>query len=362
MNRIPTLDGLRGLAILLVLAGHTVTNSSAALADARRWWECLANPGMGVRLFFALSGYLITTLLLREQETRGSVELGGFYRRRARRILPAFYVFLFLLAIWIHLDAEATRLPLSAWFSTAAFAWNYSFLWTDHGVAGLWNLAHTWSLALEVQFYLLWPLVLIRLGPRRALHVCLALLGLAPLIRLGIYFFLPQQRGLLGMMLHTSYDGVIAGSAAALLVRWPSVTAHLRRYASPGACLALGWIFLLGPLANFGIRGFSILVGFSLDALAAAWLVSSLHLHPPAWANRLLGEGVMPALGLISYSLYLWQQPFLSRDRWLGDGWVFLPLVAAIAMATVSYFFVERPFLSHRRPGPPRLPSAAPQT
>jgi peptidoglycan/LPS O-acetylase OafA/YrhL len=349
MNRIQTLDGLRGVAILMVVAGHALTHSTALSADTRGWLVSFANAGMGVRLFFALSGYLITELLLREIEVRGSVNLPAFYQRRALRILPAFYVFLGALALGSLFMQGTLHLPWTAWLAAGTFTWNYSFLFTNHGGADLWNLGHTWSLAVEAQFYLLWPLLLIRFGPRRALAGALILLALAPLIRAGSYQFFPGQRGYLGMMLHTGFDGILAGCAAALLARRPRAMEFLRRHCAMGLGLSFLWIAVLGPILIHEVRGFSILAGFSLDALAAAWLVAALHRCPPVWTQRLLGAGVIPAIGVISYSLYLWQQVFLGPRDHLGANPMWLSVATAFAVACGSYWMVERPFLRKRR-------------
>lgn len=361
MNRIHTLDGLRGIAILMVVAGHALTNYPDLSAELQRWLVCFANPGMGVRLFFALSGYLITELLLRETESRGSVGLTAFYGRRARRILPAFYVFLGCVALWTLLVPAAGNIPGSAWLASGTFTWNYSFFVTDHGHANLWNLGHTWSLAVEAQFYLLWPALLIWLGPRRALIGALVLLALGPAIRVGSYIAFPAQRGYLGMMLHTGFDGILAGCASALLARRAAPLAFLRRHCTTGVMLAFTWILVLGPICLHEIRGFPIVAGFTVDAIAAAWLVAGLHLCPPVWATRVIGSGALPAIGVISYSLYLWQQIFLGPRAWIAEGRVLSPLVAAVAVACASYWLVERPFLRKRPGAPVPKPALNPQ-
>jgi peptidoglycan/LPS O-acetylase OafA/YrhL len=268
--------------------------------------------------------------------------------RRARRILPAFYVFLVLLAgvIW---GLNQSPPPPSAWLASAAFVWNYALLWTDHGGADMWTLAHTWSLAVEAQFYVLWPFVLLRLGRSRALPVLLLLLLAAPVLRVGTYLLFPAQRGLLGMMLHTGYDGIVAGCAAALLARDATAVAFLRRHAATGCGLALAWIFVGGPVLQQLIRGFSIVGGFTLDAMSAAWLTACVHLAPPRWAGRIFGAGPLPPLGLISYSLYLWQQAFLGVHGPLREGRWGVALAAPLILACASYWLVERPFLRGAR-------------
>jgi peptidoglycan/LPS O-acetylase OafA/YrhL len=344
MKRIRTLDGLRGLAILMVVAGHVAVNYPGLTDNVRSWMERLANAGMGVRLFFVLSGYLITRLMIEERERTGRIDLAAFYKRRALRILPAFYVFLAVSASWGFFVGNPLP-PISLWVASASFTWNYAAAWTDWSGIDAWNLGHTWSLAVEAQFYLLWPAVFMRLQPRKAFWSVLILLALMPFIRVGSYALFPAVRGYLGMMLHTGADGLLAGCATALALRRPAIRDLLQRHTIAIIGASLIWITILGPVAVHEIRGFSIVAGFSLDAIAAAGLVACLDVSPPAVASRVFGTGIMPALGLVSYSLYLWQQIFLHPDGWIAEGNVGSPVLAAVCVAVFSYRFIERPFL-----------------
>ncbi|ACB76035.1 acyltransferase family protein [Opitutus terrae] len=357
-SRIDTLDGLRGIAILLVLAGHTVANLQPLGWLETPWIRALANPGGGVRLFFVLSGYLITHLLLQEQAATGSIGLLQFYRRRALRIWPAFYAYLLtlvLLALWF-----PTGLNVGTFTAAATFTWNYASFWAVPPPEGTWNLGHLWTLALEQQFYLLWPLALI-VFPRRALWIAVALVIWCPLARVGTYYLFPAQRGLLAMMFHTGIDSLMAGCAAALLLQSAAWRERLLRCGRLAGSAAL-WLLVLSPLAALHVRGFGVSAGFTLDAAAAALLIAWMHRAPPAWAQALLGRGPLRMLGLISYSLYLWQQLFLSPDGWLAQGRLLAPLLAALAAAVLSYRLVEKPLLGlkdrrHRSPPLPGLPA-----
>jgi peptidoglycan/LPS O-acetylase OafA/YrhL len=344
MKRIRTLDGLRGLAITLVVAGHVAVNYPGLTGEVRDWLECLANAGMGVRLFFVLSGYLITRLMIEELGRNGGIDLAAFYRRRAVRILPAFYVFLIIAAVW-GLFFSAGTTPLQLWLASASFTWNYTAMWTDWSGVDAWNLGHTWSLAVEAQFYLLWPAMFMRLQPRQALLGVVVLFALMPFIRVGSYALFPATRGYLGMMLHTGADGLLAGCASALALQRPDVRDWLQRHAPALIAAALAWVLVLGPVAVHEIRGFSIVAGFSLDAIAAALLVTCLDVSPTTVVARIFGRGLLPALGLISYSLYLWQQIFLHPDGWISGGNAWAPVLAALGVSIISYRMIERPFL-----------------
>lgn len=355
-RRIATLDGIRGLAILLVLAGHIATNYQPLDENLRRWLTAFANAGGGVRLFFVLSGYLITQLLLAEQTRSGTISLRQFYKRRALRIFPAFYVYLIVLLALGSL--VSTGLTPSTFTAAATFTWNYGFLWVTYAPEGFWYLGHLWTLALEQQFYLLWPLALLALGVRHATWVALALLAWCPLARLGAYFLFPAQRGNLGSMFHTGIDVIMVGCAAALLLHRPVARDFLHRHARRGAWIAATWLCVLSPLAAELRHGFPLIAGYTLDAIAAAWLIAWAHHCPSPLVEKFLGHGPLPWLGLISYSLYLWQQLFLSPTGPLREGRIVLPLAAATLAAVLSYYLVEQTAL-HFKSASSR-PTAAP--
>ena len=362
-SHIPTLDGIRGLAILFVVAGHLVQNYQPLDDSLRHWLFILANPAGGVRLFFVLSGYLITWLLLQEYAKAGTVSLRRFYGRRALRIFPAFYAYLLVAAAWYYFTGPG--LAPAPWLAAGTFAWNYAFLWIEIPPGLHWDLGHLWTLALEQQFYLVWPLLLLLARPRGAGWVALGLIAWCPLARVGSYFLFPAQRGLLGMMFHTAIDSLMVGCAAAIAVHSEAFVRRLRSWGPPVALIAALWLLLLSPLAGATVRGFSIVAGITLDACAAAWIIAWVHQAPSPRIAALLGRGLLPALGTISYSLYLWQQLFLAPERGLAGGHVLLPLAGAVAAALTSYWFIEQPALRWKaRLGglrhQPRRPSAAP--
>jgi len=169
--RLHSLDGLRALSILLVLVGHV-----AGTVNAPEWLTPLHNLGnFGVKIFFVISGFLITLLLLEELGVSGRIDLRGFYLRRCCRIFPAFYFFIGCIVL-ANAGGYIELYPNDV-LHAATFTMNY-----HHDRA--WALNHTWSLAVEEQFYLLWPLLLMLLGIGRAL-VCAAVLVIAaPLIRI----------------------------------------------------------------------------------------------------------------------------------------------------------------------------------
>jgi peptidoglycan/LPS O-acetylase OafA/YrhL len=201
---------------------------------------------------------------------------------------------------------------------------------------------------MEQQFYLLWPLALLLLAPRRALWAALALVVWCPLARVGSYFLFPDQRGALTLMFHTGSDSLMMGCAAALLLAPTgsgSLADWLRVRGAAVAAWSAVWLLVASPVAGELIRGFPVVAGYTLDAATAAWIVAWADLHPSPGASRLLGSRLLTGFGVLSYSLYLWQQPFLAPGRWLSQGRLILPLGGALAAAGLSLLLIERPCL-----------------
>lgn len=344
-GRIRTLDGVRGIAIGLVLLGHIAQNCAGIPDPVRVWTMAFANSSAGVRLFFVLSGYLITGLLLREHARTGTISLRQFYWRRVLRIFPAFYLFLAVALLWQHERGQGVSAAAAA--STGTFTWNYRFLWPAPDSP--WILGHLWTLALEQQFYLFWPVVLLLAGPRRAVWVAFALLVWCPIARVGAYFLFPAQRGFTGMMLHTAIDSIMAGCLGALLCHRPAVKAWLARQSPGWLAAGFAWLLLVSPVLATTLRGEPTAIGFTLDAVAATSVIALLHQGRRTLAHALLGRGFLPVLGLISYSLYLWQQPFLAPQSFATATEVIVRITGACVVATGSYFLVEKPFLRLKR-------------
>src|ERR1700722_8365542 len=174
-GRIASLDGLRAISIALVVGYHAI-NAATQVKSHRDYvgpWEHLFNGGLGVSIFFVISGFLITHLLLREMKKSGTISLKDFYIRRTFRIWPAFFFYLGIIVLlyWMHLIGIARRGVVAA----GAFVYNY----VPH--VGNPLVAHSWSLSVEEQFYLFWPVVLLALGSRRATVIALIIVLVCPM-------------------------------------------------------------------------------------------------------------------------------------------------------------------------------------
>jgi peptidoglycan/LPS O-acetylase OafA/YrhL len=321
MTRISSLDGLRAISILLVLGGHLVgTANYPAFGLAFGLWADL-----GVRIFFVISGYLITALLLREHDRTGRISLPAFYIRRTRRIFPAFYAYLAVIALTV-------GLPWSDLWHAATYTTNYHL-----DPARSWYVGHLWSLSVEEQFYLLWPLVLVLAG-RRALPIAVGAIVLAPLARAaGLLWFGDRVVHEAGPMV---MDALAAGCALALyrveLHQW-ALYRYLLRAPWVGWLLPLG-LALVGPPFPWGLAK---VVMPSVANVGIVLLLDRVMTSPPVLLN---GRAIV-WVGTLSYSMYLWQQPLLHRD---GTSWVTafpVNLMLVFGCAIVSHYLIERPCL-----------------
>lgn len=338
---IPSLDGLRALSVLAVLVGHTAVSApqwfSPALAAALP-----ALGPIGVRVFFGISGYLITTLLLEDAEKHGGIRLTRFYLRRVLRIFPPYYALLATLMLataggW--LPSEGRWWP--AWLYVSNIAPTHS-----------WYTLHTWSLAVEEQFYLTWPLILAWLGRDRAVRVAVAVCFAAPFVR-AVVALLSGSSLIAGFV---GYDCLAIGCLLAL--RPPDVARYVAwadRHGRALAVIAAALVLVdlsLARLAAEAVASHSamaqLVVVDSLQAVIAGLAIIWCVLHSSSVVGRFLNVRALRILGVGSYSVYLWQEVFFSPDHLTA---LTLPgaLVATAVAAALSYFAVERPALALRR-------------
>ena len=345
--RIPSLDGLRALSIGLVLVDH----ASMRLGHAGGAFGILSQGALGVTVFFVISGFLITGLLLRELDTEGRVALGRFYFRRTLRIFPPYYVF--LAAMTIATLAGGVRLSPANLISAATYTSNYCI-----GCAGnRWHLGHTWSLSLEEQFYLLWPFLLGLAGRRRGIWIAILWITICPLLRLERLHATGVNEMLTRFELVS--DSVATGCLLALyLPQLHRASWYLRFRDGAG-----GWLALIVPgLASLAVHPsvmptpLYLVVGLTVQNVLIAVFLDHVISRPTGAAGRVLNQPVLIWIGGLSYSLYLWQQPIIVAP------WLPLPvaIVAIFLVAWGSFVLIEQPALrlrarierSRRRPAP----------
>jgi peptidoglycan/LPS O-acetylase OafA/YrhL len=335
----PDIDGLRAICIVSVVMFH---------AGFRDW----AGGFVGVDIFFVISGYLITSLIAR-QIAHGQFSLMGFYERRIRRLLTAtipvvLFTTLFALAFYASKDFTTYCKSLIAFIA-------YSSNWFFLGEAGYFAapaetspLLHTWSLAVEEQFYLVFPALLLVLSrfPRRAVWAVLAALTALSLA----YAQLEIARGFLDRAFFGSFSRFWELLAGALLALSPTLIDRAAAFApamrAAGLAMIGASVFLYRPETPFPGVAALLPVGGALLLIAA----SPKRGDP---IGKLLTWGPIVYLGQISYSLYLWHWPVLGATRLLvfdlNDAYIALAITLSVALAALSYHFVEQPVRTRRR-------------
>jgi len=316
MKRIPSLDGLRAISITLVMLSHLVKWKHVSAAPLQAYGQ------LGVHVFFVLSGFLITKLLLEERDRSSTISLRNFYLRRALRIFPAAY---FFLAVVIGIYWREMH-----WTHIAAAVLYVS----NMDVSRPWMFGHLWSLGIEEQFYLLWPFALKKWYSKRT-AILLGAFLLTPVFRALLYAM--KDGGTWSNSLPASADKLAIGCLLAIFAeRLPRIPAYLALlmtaiavlfpwYAANSAGRTLFMLFVLQPLVHVSIAGVVLHV-VQVPYRALNW-------QPVAW------------LGKVSYSLYLWQELFCSNPS-LPYGYILM--LPALACACVSYYFIERPALRLR--------------
>jgi peptidoglycan/LPS O-acetylase OafA/YrhL len=328
----------------MVVVGHCSGTIPGLGRRALTFVQLFGNGGLGVSIFFVISGFLITTLLTREHLATEHINFKNFYIRRAFRIFPAFYAYWFVV-LTLKLLGDI-HLSGSELFSSAAYVWNYMPRSVDS-----WFLGHTWSLSVEEQFYLLWPLILGFATPKRAKWFALAVLFSEPFIRVLSYLLMPSSRPLIGMMVHTRADSLMIGALLAL-VSTNDEQCNLAKRIARSPLLPVGGLCFIAADAFLGryLGGKYLLpIGYSMQNIAIVILIAYVVYIDNTTLRRLLNQPWVVHLGVISYSLYIWQQLFLTTKNTTITGHFPLNIVCAFFAAECSYLFLERPFLRWRR-------------
>jgi peptidoglycan/LPS O-acetylase OafA/YrhL len=343
------LDGLRAVAVLAVVFYHlNVGWASGGL--------------LGVGVFFVLSGYLITDLLLAERERTGTVALGRFWLRRARRLLPALWVMLVVVTLWIAFLAPAqlgelrgALLAALLYVSNWWYAFQHVSYFASFGPPS--PLGHLWSLAVEEQFYVLWPLLLVlalRFLPRRELLIGLAVLGAVASAWAMAVMFQP------GSDPTRVYEGtdtrafqLLIGAALAVALPSRRLTAPipaLRRRAFDamgviGLAVIVAMVMSSNEYQPFLYRGGMVVLAFATVAVIAALV------HPSTLLSRALGAEPLRWIGTRSYGIYLWHYPIIVLTTPVDGGtapWLaVLQVGATLGVAELSWRFVEQPIRLH---------------
>jgi peptidoglycan/LPS O-acetylase OafA/YrhL len=336
---IPALDAIRALSVLAVILGHLgVTGIS---------------PAHGVMAFFVLSGFLITWLLLKENEQTGETSLRSFYLRRALRIFPAFYCFwvIYIVAMWL----VQSRVPWMDYLAAFFYVSNYysAIVHPPHMA-----MSHTWSLGVEEQFYLLWPWVFRRFkdNPRRLTKILIGVIVAIWIYRPLLYRFHYPGYGWLFCAFDCRADHLAVGCLTAVLIKRRALPKFTRiitaNVAAPFITLAL-----LAASIWMGFKWgepYQFQIGFMLDPVLLALLMVQWIALSGEFPWRWLNWNPVRYLGRISYSAYLyhWMVDYALNTRFASLGMGPRGLLAVIfsnLAAAASYRFVEAPFLKIKK-------------
>ncbi len=335
--RLPTLDGWRAIAIGLVILGHAWMGFYASFPTAGDLGARIQFADFGVHVFFAISGLLITTLLLREQDEYGDISLAGFYVRRAFRILPPCFLYLAVVVLTV---GVSTRWEL---IGSVLFFRNYI-----PQTLGSFATAHLWSLAVEEHFYLLWPIAMITVGLRYGAR------GVAWMsVAFGLWRIADLQNHITDRLFaqvqphfrtDMCLDALLWGCVAAFLLHGRKQREVFRRR------INRAWLAGLGVMGFLCIVFYSPLTGLWIPMLVPILLAGTM-LHPEWSFSRMLEHPAVRFVGRISYSLYLWQELFLYPGWQSRSAVQRFPLNLALAFicAIASYRLVEKPCMDFGR-------------
>jgi peptidoglycan/LPS O-acetylase OafA/YrhL len=368
---LPALDGLRAFAVAGVFAYHLGFG-----------W---ASGGyLGVDLFFVLSGFLITSLLLEEWVTTARIRLASFWARRARRLLPALFLVLVAIAVYVVLNGRfgppgsAAQVDLSGLrgddLATLFYVANWHAIFAHQSYFAQFSapspLEHTWSLAIEEQFYLVWPPVLLLIltlarGAWRRVGMIVTVVGALASAGLMALLYHPAAdptRLYFGTDTH-AFD-MLAGATIAMIAAarpQPGRRARLALHiAAPVAAIALGVFWVTAGTTTGLPKGWMFQGGFLVCAVLAAIVVADARQFHQGPLAAVLSTQPLRWIGTISYGIYLWHWPIIvylngARTGW-PQPWLDLARVGlTLVLATASYYLVERPIRQRRLHGWPRF-------
>jgi peptidoglycan/LPS O-acetylase OafA/YrhL len=320
--RIPSLDGLRGISIWAVIIAHSADHFLFSRVHSHHIRTVLSNgANLGVTIFFVISGFLITSLLLAERTRTSRIDIRRFYKKRAIRIVPAFVLFTGTILLLCNVSPRQVVYALT--FTTSFFFWQ-----------AFKPLQHLWSLSVEEQFYLAWPLIFAR-GAGDAKRWCWLVLIACPVLR-AIFV----HQGLTYLDHAAVLDSIAAGCLLAFYRE--QIQRALIRVTDSGVLFAT--LCLMMPVLSLAVNkvetfSWMLVPLTTIVPLFVAVVIGAAIQRRDAFLNK----GPLVWSGLMSYSLYLWQQPFLVMNGPLNYFVVRLGLTFAAAYC--SYKWVEQPII-----------------
>jgi peptidoglycan/LPS O-acetylase OafA/YrhL len=333
-ERIPSLDGLRAISILLVVFSHVGGNLG---------YPVYTLGNLGVRIFFIISGFLITSILLSEVDRTSTLNLKKFYFRRTLRIFPAYYFFLlivFIMSLWgiYQISYSTFLLPL--------------FYISNYLAPLPWELGHTWSLSVEEQFYLFFPGILLILGKYKTKKLLIYIILIVPFLRFfhALYVLGEYLPFWVEFSFHTNMDALATGCLLALCRE----TLHKNRFhqeflRSMSGVVALSILCIVIVFYYFEYTVWYNLIGVTILNFSIVLCIDWLILNHMTRLGKILNSGPFVKIGMLSYSIYLWQQPFTKYSE--DKIWTHFPynVMLFTLLSLFSYYIVEKGFLDLRK-------------
>lgn len=333
-----SLDGWRAIAMLMVIGYHGIDALRATYGESVEWAiPILRHSGIGVHIFFGISGILITHRLIRERESTGRISLRSFYIRRSFRILPplvAYVSTVFLLG-----KLGYNHITVMDALRAVGFSANY-------GNPLPWYLVHTWSLSIEEHFYLVWPVVVLCVARLTALRAVVIMAAVISVWRVADIHWeiVPARFGFPWWRTDTMADFLLLGAGAAYLLNWPAALKLLARCLKPTVtvivALSVVFIFILWEY-NHRLHH---LVRLYLPVAIPLVLLGTI-INRSCWITSVLELRPLRQLGMISYGCYLWQQlffvPTATKEFLVLQSWPF-NLFATLIVAATSFVVIER--------------------
>lgn len=342
IQRLPSINGLRAISILMVLFHHLEVQHILTFTMSSFKWlipilHFVQDGQLGVNIFFVISGFLITTLLLHEEKITKTISIKNFFIRRTLRIFPAYFFLLFIYGvlqfmgfIHIHLESWITAVTYTKYFN-----------WQSD-----WYTAHAWSLSVEEHFYLLWPFVFV-LGDFYRKRITILLIIIVPIMR--IYIGLDSISWYNELTIFTRIDAILMGCIVALykneVLNYIKSYWKLVFYSSIFLLLSLSILthYLNNHYIHYFLFPISCTIGSVSNAAISLLLLYSIYGPKSVW-HKFLNLNAINYIGLLSYSIYLWQQVFMVKTTmWFNQ---FPANIGCIMLAALgSYYLIEKPFL-----------------
>ena len=336
----PSLNGLRALSIIFVIFSHIKSelDKIPILSDLFYYIGFISDGQFGVNVFFVISGFLITILLLKEEDCYGRISLKKFYLRRFFRIFPAYYFLLLVYAV----------LTVFSIINISQLSWLTAITYTKYFNWSLdWFTAHAWSLSIEEHFYLMWPFVFL-FGKKLRLYFLIGIIVICPFFR--VYGAL-NDTWMDGLTIFQRLDSIALGCLVAMYYK--NVCDFILRYKMQFIIMAIIWILIFPYLTSLNIRyslhlgWFTVPFGGSVGTLTNLSIVIFLIYSLNGKSNyfySLLNSKPLNYIGILSYNIYLWQQIFTSS---LIVGKKLFPynLIFIAICSLLSFYLIEKPFL-----------------